>query len=354
MPVELVAPDRYRGEGWLPNQSQPVYLHVSGWAFFTGHNMWRYAGFLQDGGESYEQAAAQGFPASGTPPTWTPAWPNEGDPAQYLPRTSVAIPGTAEQSPLPQGWYAHGDEAYLWNGAEFLGPNPGVDPTGLPPAGPALVSDEPVATPAAAEPVQPIISAQVNGSSSALPHGLPAGHLDGEGWIQFGSDLLYKRGDGWFYSKASGQWSEHEEWLTGFLPPPPPPPAALRVQQEVANLRTGWPTPKEVWKAANTDGVVFILRAIILMAPVVLIVSGIGGGNIIVTFFTFMAVPIAAFYAYLRVTWKRDRKKGIALFVGASLAQGLLHHGMEKTRAAQGPLQEFGLTQQPNFKNQLR
>jgi hypothetical protein len=170
-------------------------------------------------------------------------------------------------------------------------------------------------------------------TSDGLPTPSPLlapGLWDGEGWVQHDGDLIFRRGDGHYYSKARGEWTHRPDLLTGALAAPPTPPVNLRVQQEVQNLRQGWPTPREAWQARKYDRVVKALHCCGLLAllfvalNVIDLSTGEGAGdNLIRIFFGVLALPIVAFYGYLRVVWKRDRKKGLTLFFAASAAQGL-------------------------------
>lgn len=175
-------------------------------------------------------------------------------------------------------------------------------------------------------PPQPSMPASGPMAASATPSMVP-GFWDGEGWVQFDGDLLFKRGDGWFYSQNRAEWKEAQHLLTGALPAPPPPPLGMRVQQEMQGLRAGWPTPKEAWR--SQDRFVRVCRWLMLLGPVMAIISLADADHsgddstLFLAFFGFLALPIAAFYGYLRTVYLRDRKKALVLFVGASILQGL-------------------------------
>ncbi len=256
---------RYQGEGWFDDEDPPVYLRHDGWVWFSQYGHWQYVPFVHANGPTQEEWVAAGSPILGSPPA--------DPPPGYVP----AHQPLAESAP----------------------------PIPLPPSQPA------------GEPAQ-------HAPTSHPFAGSPPGLWDGVGWVQHEGDLVYKRGDGWYFSQTRNEWKEATHLLTGSLPAPPPPPMGMRVQKEMQNLRTGWPTPKQAWK--SPDKFVRVCRWIMLLGPAIAVLGLAGGaneGSVIVAFFGFMALPIAAFYGYLRVVYKQDRKKALALFIGASMLQGL-------------------------------
>jgi len=72
VPIELAGPGQYRGEGWLPGQSVPVYSRPDGWTWFVGKQAWFYTPFIRDGGPTFDEWTAQGSPVHGAPPVGPP------------------------------------------------------------------------------------------------------------------------------------------------------------------------------------------------------------------------------------------------------------------------------------------
>lgn len=319
MPITTDSEGRYSGEGWVNGGFKgPVWVTPSGWVWFPTEVVWRYMPFLLTGGPTWEtwQAAGQ--------PVFAPEPPG---PPQTTPLAEATAPGVPS-----------------W------GPSGGVAP-------------EPAAVPNVGTGGQPTM-------------------WDGIGWVQDegDDDWVYKDGTGRFWSDKRKEWAVRPDLLSGLPPSPGPVPMAVRAQAEAARLRTPWPSYREAWRTAKSNGWLCrrTVKGILLVMPLLVLSEYIWGRithhtgyepdgtvtpmNGLEKFLTFLNVaalvllPICLWRVYHRALKAHDPHKAVAFAVAtygvvAGAAHAARRHGERHPSApinTPGLNPPVGYTQPPN------